>query len=426
MSLFWYVGGYFGYVRCGIGPLSGFLVGCSSLIEAIFILAVSVLKISQACLIVFDLTDDYMPIFWFISYFFLLLIHIRGGRLFWLFMEGCTVISLLLLLIYLFGSIPNLNMGLWAYGTIGYSSENLGGLKDLDMTIFFKVFRLPCWMFLGVDMLSLSCNEVEEAKAVVPKALLSVMGTMTILAIWLTFTIGCQAPGLIKSFFTLHNVFPLSNGYSHALGISIRFATALIIVPLFGSCTGYMFAVGRQMNSMARSGLFPPVLKLTYGPDQTPIAAMIVGTVLGLAGLFGVWRYDPYTILFRLAVLGGCPVYLAMFACFLVFRSRYSHMERGFVNPFGLYSAALGTLIFLLVLATLIKYQTETKVMTAYFAFMGSMIVYYYVYAEKRQFFSSKEQNVFLKTYVVNCKLISLLVVWSCYLFVSRDLTLLW
>lgn len=274
-------GGYYGYVRCGIGPLSGFLVGCSGLIEAIFFLAVSVLKLSQAFAIIFAVSDDYLPLFWFITYFFLLLIHIRGGRVFWLFMETCTVISVMLLLIYLFGSMPNLNIARWAYGETGYHADTLGGLKDLDMTRFFQVFRLPAWMFIGVDLLSLACDEVEEAKAVVPMAITSVMGTLTVLAIWLTFTVGCQSPGLIESFFDLHNVFPLSYGYSHALGIPLRFAPVLIITPLFGSCTGYMFAVGRQMNNMTRSGLFPPLLKATYGPDQTPIAAMSVGTVLG-------------------------------------------------------------------------------------------------------------------------------------------------
>lgn len=404
MSAVAFPGGYYGYVRCGIGPLSGFLVGCSGLIEAIFFLAASVLKISQAFTFIFALSDEYMPIFWFITYAIVLSIHIRGGSVFWSLMKLCTVISLVFLLIYLFGSMPNLDMKKWAYGSAGYDADTLGGLTDLDLPLFFQVLRLPSWMFLGVDLLSLACDEVEDPKAAVPNAILSVMGTIAVLAVWLTFTVGCQAPGLFLEFSDddITNVFPLSIGYHNALGISLRGATAFIVFPLFGACTGYMFAVGRQINSMAKSGLFPPLLKMTYGTEQTPIAAMVFGTILGLASLFGVRNYDQYPMLLRLAVLGGCPVYLAMFACFLVFRSRYRHMKRGFVNPFGKFSAVLGSVIFLLLLATLIKYQTGTKVMTAYFAFMGVMILYYYFYAEKRQFFSDEEQSIFLKAYVVN------------------------
>jgi ethanolamine permease len=36
ISVISFPGGYYGYVRCSMGPLLGFLVGCSGLVESIF------------------------------------------------------------------------------------------------------------------------------------------------------------------------------------------------------------------------------------------------------------------------------------------------------------------------------------------------------------------------------------------------------
>lgn len=226
---------------------------------------------------------------------------------------------------------------------------------------------------------------------------------MIVLAFWLIVTVAAQAPGITPELYKLATVLPLSFGFSHIFGTSKVVGHALVIVPLFSSCVGFMFAVGRQLNSMARSGLFPPILKQAYGPEHTPMNAMLLGTLAGMIGLFSVWRIDPYTILFRLAMMGGCVVYMSMFITFCVFKTRYSHLERGFTNPLGFTGAILGFLVFFFIFISLIR-NPETEVVTAYVSYMAAMVIYYYAYADSRQFFSVKEQQVFLKAYVMNCE----------------------
>lgn len=233
---------------------------------------------------------------------------------------------------------------------------------------------------------------------------MAVVGTMLVIASWLIVTVSSQFPGITKSLYDLKHIFPLSYGYSSILGISYQASTAFALLPCFGSSLGFMFAVGRQVNAMARSHLLPTVLKATYGSDQTPVNAMLFGSIIGMIGLFCAWKYDPYTLLFRMAIQGGCFVYISMFCCYLYFYTKYSHMTRGFRNPLGWVSAALGIPCFLLVIISLLSYQTSYLVAMSYFVTMGGMIIYYYAYVETRQKFSLKEQQIFLRIYSSECK----------------------
>lgn len=237
--------------------------------------------------------------------------------------------------------------------------------------------------------------------------MVSVISTMIVLTFWLFMTVASQSPGVTTEMYQLTSIFPLSFGFSRMLNIPESTASLFTLLPLLCSCTGYMFAVGRQLSSMARSGLFAPIFKRTVGADKVPMNAMLAGAISGLLGLFFAWQYDPYTMLFRLAMLGGSVVYVNLFACFLVFKSRYCEMERGCRNPCGYASAVYGMIVFSFVFIALARDTSNVFIITAYVSFMLLMWLYYYAYAEAHQFFSEKEQTVFLKAYIVNCKLLS-------------------
>lgn len=159
-SVIAFPGGFYGYVRCGLGPLPGYIVGCSALVETTYFLAVSVLKLGQACSRAFNLTEEYEPIFWGVAYIVMMTFHMQGGRWFWNFMEICVFGSLAIFLIYLFGSMPLLNFSKYAY--IGNSTSTLE--FNIGAYDFLNILRLPGWFFLGMDTLSLTCEEVQNVR----------------------------------------------------------------------------------------------------------------------------------------------------------------------------------------------------------------------------------------------------------------------
>jgi amino acid transporter len=150
---------------------------------------------------------------------------------------------------------------------------------------FLHVLRLPGWFFMGIDMVSLTVEEVQNEREVVPWAMVGIISTKISLAFWLLFTVASQAPGLSHELYGLGAVFPLSFEFSNLFNISQTSAALLAVLRLMSSCIAYLFAVGRQLNSMAWSGLFPPLLKKTMRLDKIPLNAMLVGSLLGLIGL---------------------------------------------------------------------------------------------------------------------------------------------
>lgn len=224
------------------------------------------------------------------------------------------------------------------------------------------------------------------------------------------FTVASQPPGVTPQLYSDATYFPLVFGYMHIFNISYKTATAISAIPIIGSSFAYLYIIAKQVKSMANSALLPKFFSksITIGNQSIPIVAYIVVCIAGFAANYFAWFINLYRTSSRVASMAGCFVYLAMMFCYVQFASRYSHMERSFKNPFGVYSAIIGSVIFLAVLVILIGFHTEYRGVTIlYFSYMAVMLLYYYVHVETNQKFSSMEQKVFFKAYILNCKCLS-------------------
>eukprot|EP01040_Poterioochromonas_malhamensis_P007058 gene7058-7620_t len=236
------------------------------------------------------------------------------------------------------------------------------------------------------DLLTLTASEVSDAKRSIPQALIAGIVTVLILAIWLMFTVASQPPGVTPQLYSDATYFPLVFGYMHIFNISYKTATAISAIPIIGSSFAYLYIIAKQVKSMANSALLPKFFSksITIGNQSIPIVAYIVVCIAGFAANYFAWFINLYRTSSR-------------------FASRYSHMERSFKNPFGAYSAIIGSVIFLAVLVILIGFHTEYRGVTIlYFSYMAVMLLYYYVHVETNQKFSSMEQKVFFKAYILN------------------------
>jgi amino acid transporter len=249
-----------------------------------------------------------------------------------------------------------------------------------------------------------ACSD-EQATGKIPKAMVAVTCVMVVLSLWLQVSVAGQAPGLVGGFFGLHNVFPLSFGFGKIFSISKQWGTVFSIAPCFGSCVGYMYVAGRQLNAMARSGLMPGVLKLTHGENHTPVAAMLAVTGACLMSQGFAWHYDPYTLLFRMAISGSCVVYILTLLCYVQFKTAYSHMERAFVNPLGIASAVYGILCFALIeiaVLFILPLNIDFDQTIAFGTICAATVISYYAVVQYTQTFSTDEQVKFLRTYIFN------------------------
>lgn len=233
---------------------------------------------------------------------------------------------------------------------------------------------------------------------------------MFVFSIWLIFTVVSQDPGE-KGLLKLTTFFPLVFGFEHRFGISYKNALVIAALPIFMTALIYFYLVIKQFKSMASSNLLPSFLLYTikwerFNTPEYPVISFIVLCSLAFGANYFVSTVNILTTSARMAGLATCFVYLAMFYCYVVFKNRYGHMERTFVNPLGWVAAAIGSLVFLLLLIIIVAfdYDLYANVTIFYTVYMGIMLVYYYAYAESRQKFSLSEQKVFFRAYIVKSK----------------------
>lgn len=159
VSIMTFDGGYYGYARVILGPLGGYLVGCSGLMESIFYFAAYPLKIAEMLEVCFEINTAYDPLLWLGIYVCLFVLMIMMTKYFWQIISLYTVCIICLVLVYLFGSMPVLDFQQYAL------MNTASGFKQ-DPNLFLDIFRLSVVFFIGFDLLTLTSSEVKEVRAV--------------------------------------------------------------------------------------------------------------------------------------------------------------------------------------------------------------------------------------------------------------------
>ncbi|KAJ0390350.1 hypothetical protein P43SY_011328 [Pythium insidiosum] len=133
-----FAGGSYGLSRCTLGFFSGFLIGCCDALEYITYVATSVVAFVDMCVVAAPALEGYEPLVALLFYVSALALHIRGDRVFWVFNAGICGVSMLLLFVYIFGSLPHVDIGKYARQDAAHArADGFGG--------FMKVLPLACW-----------------------------------------------------------------------------------------------------------------------------------------------------------------------------------------------------------------------------------------------------------------------------------------
>jgi amino acid transporter len=400
-SMMPFAGGSFGYVRCTLGPVTGYLVGCCEAAEYILYVASAVVEIGRLLTVITQLSPSFEPLYWISFYAISLAIQMKGGRIFWSFNRIIVIITVLLILIYCLGSLPHVNFSRYAVS----SEDHNPGLSEPRRMFeeIFHFFPLVSWFYVGVESMTLSCDDIPQANRRVPWMMVWSMLTLLITSSSIVLTTCSQYPGTSQ---LPYEDLPLSPGYSRIFRYASPRLLAIIAMPgTFATSFGFMFAYGRQLKAMARSGLLPSYLGQAWGKESVPLTALLTGSIVGCSVLLFLWLLFPKAIdrLFGLCMLSSCTVYVAIFASFLVARQRLDTVPRAFVSPFGRPGAYYGMIIFGVMAVALSIFQNENYVsLIVYLVAIVAAVIHYALIARKREFLSLEEQAQFMKAYLLH------------------------
>jgi ethanolamine permease len=146
-----FAGGAYGLARVTLGLYPGYLIGCCEAMEYIIYVATSFLFLSEVTATICGTAPYTVPIFSAVYYIVACTILIIGGKFFWQISTFFGVISLLIILMYCFGSLPFVDISRYASdpSTTGSIDGYNGAWFIGGMGSFMYTLPLAAWFFVG-------------------------------------------------------------------------------------------------------------------------------------------------------------------------------------------------------------------------------------------------------------------------------------
>ena len=198
---------------------------------------------------------------------------------------------------------------------------------------------------------------------------------------------------------------PFNSGFSKIFRISPVLATALSVPATYATAYGFIFGASRIMIAMAKSGLYPPIMKQTYGKFSTPYVAILIGSLIGYIVCMIIYFYPVVQrYIFNICILSALTGYISQLIGYIIFTVKYGNREREFRSPFGIPGAVYALIIFTLAFIGIVGFQDDNSVSFIIYLILLTMYsIYYLLYAKKRQDFSPDERFIYLIN-IVKCK----------------------
>lgn len=390
-------GGAFGYCRCALGPFWGFVVGSSEVLQYFSFCISSTLSGSYALTYGFRTSPDFEPIYYIIIFVTTFLIHIRGGNLVWNAVIACSIITIFPVILFLIGAFSKYEYNKYSHREPAMYNSFAGSDEFMTQALFS-----PTYFYIGIEMLPQVCNRVRNPDVTLPRGLF--YGCLLSVVISLLAVLACAgiAPGYGSTFADVE--YPMDQLLQEIYGIPSHVSDVVFVLSSNLLCVfSLMYSSGHQMCALAKSGLLPSLMGLTYGPHNVPYAALIISTVLQFTVCCAIHFKYTQVRAYVVMLIAALFVYLGVFAAYIVFSTRFKNMQRHWRSPFGIPGAVVGIGINVIMIASIFGYYLEDDFYIAiYFVFVGVSIVYYVAYAHHVQYFSPEEQEKFLKAYVTN------------------------
>ncbi len=393
-----HTGGAYSFGRTAMGPWGGFITGLAENVEYILTPAVIVVGIGGYMGAVFDSmfgVEIPAPIWWLVFYVMFVGLNIVGVEATFKFSVFITILALAILLVFWIGAIPHFSwdMALNIEPGPGNSRFLPFGWGGVGQALPFAI-----WFYLAIEQLPLAAEESRDPKRDMPKAMLWGIITLIAASALTLFLNAGIAPGSAE---VGQSDEPLLLAFETIFGSNVG-ASLLALVAVAGLVASFhtiIYAYGRNIYSLSRSGYFPKWLSVTLPNRKTPYAALIAGAVVGycvaLLIEFGEgWLGADAPVgaaLLNMAVFGAVIAYVMQMIAFVRLRSRFPAIERPYVSPLGNAGAiaaaviAFATLCFLFLNA---DYRAGIYGCAAWFA---AGLIYFAVKGRKGLVYSPEE-----------------------------------
>ena len=399
-------------MRVAIGPLWGYYVGWCEAIQNIFYISVTILTFGQVLCEIFQLSSDFQPFFWIFFFVTAFPLNFTTRQWFWRIITIFGMTTLLIILLYIFISIPNFDFQA--------NAKSILSPIDNSSTFVSRIlsnFAYVSWMFIGSEYMSVVCRDVIKPRQQIPHAMSIGIVSLVITGAVVFLMVSSTSPGI---FHNAHALLPLNTGFAKAFHLSYLQASWFSVPAIYSTGLGFFVVCGRQISAMSRSGLVPSWSPLTKTPTAantmtsssaeeniSPLIGLNISAVSALV-IMTVMHFcfpEDYTILQDICLLSSYVHYIFLLMSYLVAQKRYSLLERVYYSPFGWTGAMTGLLLFLVGIVSIVGFRERVNYAVEAFVGMSVMLfVLYFCNVQQRQSFSLDEQRNLFAAYLINGK----------------------
>ena len=325
-----HAGGPFAYSRRAFGETGGLIAGMATLIEFVFAPPAIAMAIGAYLNVQFpELNPKYAAVG---AYVIFMTLNILGVKLAAMFELVVTVLAVLELLVFMGVVAPGFSVANFAAN--GWSGGEHFGMPALSG--IFAAIPFAIWFFLAIEGAAMAAEEAKDPKRTIPKAYITGILTLVILAIGVMLLAG--GAGDWRKLSDIND--PLPQAMKMVVGENSGWMHMLVWIGLFGlvaSFHGIILGYSRQFFALSRAGYLPAGLaKLSR--FQTPHRAIIAGGLIGIAAIFSdSWiNLQGMTLtaaMITMAVFGAIVMYLMSMLSLFRLRRIAPEMERSFRAP---------------------------------------------------------------------------------------------
>ncbi len=388
-----HTGGAYSFARSAMGPTGGFVTGLAETIEYVATTAVIVFfsaSYADAITQEFGLS---LPVWlwWIILYGAFLILNIAGAAISFKFAIIVSFMSLAVLALFAVMAVTADSFSLSQFNNIAPDDGMSSFLPKGWMGV---IYALPfaMWFYLGIEELPLAAEEVHTPAKDIPRAGVWGMVTLTITA----FLVLILNPAVTGSDAIKESGEPLLDGFRAIIPNSdiAAILAGFALIGLLASLQGIMFAYGRNIFSLSRSGYYPRVLSLT-GSRKTPYVALIVGAVVGYIALL-VIQYSGNTtagaVVLNIAVWGAVIAYILQMCSFVLLRKKFPDVDRPYRSPVGVLGAVVAGVISVLVFIGQLINEAYRPAIQAIAVVYVLGLLYFFLSSRKRLVKSPEEE----------------------------------
>ncbi|WP_158783356.1 ethanolamine permease [Pantoea sp. BAV 3049] len=325
-----HAGGPFAYSRRAFGETGGLIAGMATLIEFVFAPPAIAMAIGAYLNVQYPgLNPKYAAVG---AYLVFMTLNILGVKLAAMFELVVTVLAVLELLVFMGVVAPGFSItNFAAHGWSGGEHFGLPAVSGIFAAIPFAI-----WFFLAIEGAAMAAEEAKDPKRTIPKAYITGILTLVVLAIGVMLMAG--GAGDWRKLSDIND--PLPQAMKMVVGENSGWMHMLVWIGLFGliaSFHGIILGYSRQFFALSRAGYLPAGLaKLSR--FQTPHRAIIAGGVIGIAAIFSdSWiNLQGMTLtaaMITMAVFGAIVMYLMSMLSLFRLRRTAPEMERTFRAP---------------------------------------------------------------------------------------------